>query len=353
MTIERRKQMRAVLTTGFGGLEKLQYREDVAIPDPSDEQVLIEVTACGVNNTDIWTREGAYGGSVDEDAQSGWTGDAFHFPRIQGADIVGQIVAVGTRVSNSRIGQRVIVNPTLYKGDGPESIYHAAFIGSECDGGFAEFVTVPDANALPIQSTCTDAQLATFMVSYLTAEHMLNRAHVSKGHTVLVTGASGGVGSAVLQLAKRRGARLIGVVSPEKEQQTRKVGADFVLHRGCSIHTELDRLDIAPVDVVVDVVAGSQVNELLDILRPAGTFVIAGAIAGPVTKIDWRTVYLKYLNILGSTLGTMAEARDLVRYIETGDVQPLLHKTYALEQLAQAQADFMDKKFFGKLVITP
>lgn len=345
--------MKAVLTTGFGGLDKLEYHDHILIPTPSFQEVLVRVGACGLNNTDIWTREGAYGGSVNEDFQSGWRGDKFEFPRIQGADIVGRIVAVGKGVPESRVGERVIVNPTLYKGDSHESIYHAEFIGSERDGGFAEYVTVPTGNAIPIQSDFSDAELSTFMVSYLTAEHMLNRGGVARGQTVLVTGASGGVGSALLQLAKRRGTKIIAVVSRGKEAQAQEIGANFIIQRGSRIRDGLNRIGVPHVDVVIDVVAGAQVNELLDILRPGGKFVIAGAIGGPVTKIDWRMVYLKYIDILGSTLGTMEESRDLMRYIEGREIRPLLYKAYPLKDIVQAQTDFINKKFFGKLVVVP
>ena len=353
MNTTEQKYMKAVLTTGFGGLDKLEYHDHIPIPTPSFQEVLIRVGACGLNNTDIWTREGAYGGSVNEDFQSGWRGDKFEFPRIQGADIVGRIVAVGKGVPESRVGERVIVNPTLYKGDSHESIYHAEFIGSERDGGFAEYVTVPTGNAIPIQSDFSDAELSTFMVSYLTAEHMLNRGGVARGQTVLVTGASGGVGSALLQLAKRRGTKIIAVVSRGKEAQAQEIGANFIIQRGSRIRDGLNRIGVPHVDVVIDVVAGAQVNELLDILRPGGKFVIAGAIGGPVTKIDWRMVYLKYIDILGSTLGTMEEAKDLVRYIEGKEIRPLLYKAYPLKNIVQAQTDFLSKKFFGKLVVVP
>lgn len=343
--------MKAVLTTGFGGLDKIEYHDHIPIPTPSFQEVLVRVGACGLNNTDIWTREGAYGGSVDENFQSGWRGDQFKFPRIQGADIVGRIAAVGKGVPESRVGERVIVNPTLYRGDSHKSIYHAEFIGSERDGGFAEYVTVPTGNAIAIQSDFSDAELSTFMVSYLTAEHMLNRGGVQRGQTVLVTGASGGVGSALLQLAKRRGAKIIAVVSHGKEAQAQEIGADFIIQRGSRIQDGLDRIGEPHVDVAMDVVGGPQVNELLDVLRPGGKFVIAGAIGGPVTKIDWRMVYLKYIDILGSTLGTMEESTDLVGYIERGEIKPLLYKAYPLQDIVQAQTDFINKKFFGKLVV--
>lgn len=345
--------MKAILTTGFGGLDKLEYHDHVPIPLPSSQEVLIQVGACGINNTDIWTREGAYGGTVHEDFPSGWRGDDFQFPRIQGSDIVGRIVAVGKEVAESRIGERVIVNPTLYKGEGTASIYDAAFIGSERDGGYAEYVAVPAGNAIPIHSDLSDAELSTFIVSYLTAEHMLNRGEVGQGQTVLVTGASGGVGSAVIQLAKRRGTKLIAVVGRGKEAQARDLGADYILERESRIRDGLDKIGVVSVDVVIDVVAGAQLNERLEVLRPAGKYVIAGAIGGRITKIDWRTVYLKYIDILGSTLGTTDEFRSLVQYVEKGKIQPLLYKTYPLTDIVQAQTDFISKKFFGKLVVVP
>src|SRR3989304_8623765 len=167
--------MRAMLLTGFGGYEKLEYRLDVPVPTPSGDEVLVKVAACGVNNTDIWTREGAYG----TDERSGWRGGAFHFPRIQGADIVGRIVAIGAGVSRERLGDRVMVNPTLYAGDG-DGLFEAAYLGSERDGGFAEYACVPNQNAHTIDSPFSDQELATFMTAYLTAEHMLNRAEVSR-----------------------------------------------------------------------------------------------------------------------------------------------------------------------------
>ena len=346
-------QMKGVLLTGFGGFDKLEYREDLPVPVPAAGEVLVKVGACGVNNTDVWTREGAYGNAVDDEAQSGWRGGEFQFPRIQGADIVGRIVAVGESVAESRINERVMVNPTLYEGENEEGLYNAGLIGSERDGGFAEFATVPAENAIVIASDLTDAELATFMVSCLTAEHMLNRGRVSRSDRVLVTGASGGVGSALVQLAKRRGAQVIAVVGKGKEHQVQSIGADLVIKRGAEISAGLQDLGLESVDVVVDIVAGPQATALLDVLCPGGRFVIAGAIAGPLTEIDWRKVYLKHLEILGSTMGTTKEAEDLVRYIASTEIKPVLAKIYPLSEIVKAQKSFLEKQFFGKLALVP
>ena len=207
--------MRAVLLTGHGGPERLDYREDVAEPEPGAGEVLIAVGAAAINNTDIWTREGAYGSADDPAAVSGWRREPMAFPRIQGADVAGRIVAVGAGVPETRIGERVIVNPVLYSdlGDG---LVGMGYLGSERDGGFAEFVAVPAANALAIESDLGDAELASFPTAYLTAEGMLDRARVAAGEMLLVTGASGGVGSALVQLARARDARVVALAGRGK-----------------------------------------------------------------------------------------------------------------------------------------
>jgi NADPH:quinone reductase-like Zn-dependent oxidoreductase len=335
--------MRAYLLTGFGGPEKLEYREDVADPEPGPGEVRLRVTAAGVNNTDIWTREGAYGDPGTGD-HAAWRG-ALEFPRIQGADLVGHIDRVGAGVPSDRVGQRVIVDPVLYIG-GETELASSGLMGSERDGGFAELATVPAPNAIPVDTTLTDAELATFPTSYQTAYRMLERIALAPGETVLVTGASGGVGSALIQLAKARGAHVISVVGPGKHQRARQIGADTTLPRDAVPTPE-------SVDVVADVVGGPTFSALLDALRPLGRYVTAGAIAGPHTDLDLRKLYLKELTLIGSTVSTHEQFADLVRQIEAGTLQPLLAATYPLRDLPRAQADFVAKKFFGKLVITP
>ena len=348
------QKMKAVLLTGFGGYDKLEYREDVAIPKPQKDEVLVKVSACGVNNTDIWTREGAYGDLLDKQAVSDWRGGGIDFPRIQGADIVGHIVGVGHRVSSSRIGERVMVNPTLYGRTTDDPLY-TGFIGSEMDGGFAEYACVPTENAHKIDSPLSDEELATFMCAYLTAEHMLNRARLKTAETILVTGASGGVGSALIQLAKMRGANVVAITGRGKEQILQELGVDAIVTRGQpDLHSAIrEQLGKTAIDVAADVVAGPLVSGLLEILVPSGRYVTAGAIASPDVTIDWRKLYLKQLDVLGSTLGTQKEAEDLIGYITLGRIKPLLARTYPLAQIVQAQKDFKKKQFFGKLVIVP
>jgi NADPH:quinone reductase-like Zn-dependent oxidoreductase len=343
--------MRAMVLTGYGGFDRLEYRTDVPVPQPQSGEVLIRVGACGVNNTDLWTREGAYGA----DAQAAWQGSAFVFPRIQGADIVGTVVAVGTGVDASRLGQRVMVNPTLYSdtavGGG---LFDASYLGSERDGGFAQFVCVPGVNAHAIESPLSDAALATFMTSYLTAEHMLNRAQLAQGETIAITGASGGVGSALVQLARIRGARVLAIIGRGKEQHLAALGVEaFVFRDAPDLAAALLREAGQGIDVVADTVAGAQVAPLLEALRVGGRYVTAGAIAGALVTLDWRRLYLKHLSLLGATMGTQDESRQIVAHVASGALRPLLSATFPLADMVQAQQAFQAKTHFGKLAIVP
>ena len=190
--------MRGVVLTGYGGLDKLALRDDLPVPTLGPRDVLIAVSACGMNNTDVNTRTGWYAKSVtgatgaglgDRGTNGSW-GGGLTFPRIQGADPAGRIVAVGSAVGAERVGQRVLVDAWLRDPDG--ELEKARYLGSEVDGGFAEFVAVPAANAHPIDTELSDVELASFPCSYATAEHMLHRAEVSAGQSVLVTGAPEG-----------------------------------------------------------------------------------------------------------------------------------------------------------------
>ncbi|GAA2801217.1 alcohol dehydrogenase family protein [Saccharopolyspora taberi] len=337
--------MRAVLLTGFGGPEKLEYREDVPDPHAGAGEVRVRVAATAINNTDVWTREGAYGSPDDPAASAGWRREPLRFPRVQGADVVGRVDEVGAGVPESRLGERVIVDPMLYTG-GELELVTTDYLGSERDGGFAEYVTVPAQNAHAIDSALGDAELATFPTAYATAMRMLNRAEVRAGERIAVTGASGGVGSALIQLATARGAEVIAITSAAKRSQALELGAHDAVDRG-----SIDR--VGEVDVVADVVAGPHFPALLRRLAPLGRYVVAGGIAGPVVETDLRTVYLRQLRLIGSSFGTHEDFAQLVGHITAGELRPLLAGTYPLRELRRAQEDFAAKAFFGKLVVTP
>ncbi|MFZ0012885.1 MAG: alcohol dehydrogenase family protein [Acidimicrobiia bacterium] len=333
--------MHGVVLTGSGGPDRLEWRDDLAVPEPQDGDVLIRVGASAVNNTDINMRTGWY----SEDAS--WSGEPVTFPRIQGADVCGRIVAVGPGVEQSRVGERVLVEPCIREADG-HGLQSAWYLGSDCDGGFAEYTRVASRHAHRVASPLSDVELASFPCSYSTAENMLTRSDAGQGETVLVTGASGGVGSAAVQLLKTRGARVVAVTSPEKAETMRELGADLTIDRDADYVGELGR---GNVDVVVDLVAGHQWHLLLDVLRPGGRYVVAGAIGGALVELDVRKLYLKDLSFFGCTVLDTGVFGRLVESVERGDVRPLISEIYPLRRLAEAQAAFQEKGHVGKIVI--
>ncbi|MDQ2092221.1 alcohol dehydrogenase family protein [Marimonas arenosa] len=356
------KTMKAMVLTGHGGLDKYQWHVDWPTPQPGRGEVLIRVGACGLNNTDVNTRSGWYSKSVDEattgDAHEdvgsqdpSWGGRPLSFPRIQGADVCGTIVSVGDAVAPSRIGERVITDNWLRDADDPDNAAKAGYYGSERDGGFAEYTAIPSPNALAVNSDLSDAELATFSCSYSTAEGMLTRAGVTDHDTVLVPGASGGVGGALVQLAKRRGARVIAMASEAKHESVARLGPDRILAR--APEDLRAALGDEKITVVADIVGGPVWPALIDILEPGGRYTCSGAIAGPMVTLDLRTLYLRDLTFYGSTVLDTEVMPRLVRYIESGAVKPALAATYRLEDLRDAQAAFIAKTHTGNLVVIP
>lgn len=274
---------------GCGDLDQMVMHEDWPCPTPAPDEVLIRLGACGLNNTDVNTRSGWYSKTVTDATTGGtfekvgqedptWGGAPITFPRVQGADVCGEIVAVGENVDPSRIGERVITDGWLRDAHDPEDMDKTGYFGSGGEGGFAEYTTMPSFNAPAVQSDLSDAELATFSCSYSTAERMLTRAQVGATDTVPVPGASGGVGGALVQLAKRRCARAIALASEAKHQDVAELGADVITP------------EVMP---------------------------------------------------------------NLIHYIENGETKPALAATYPLNQLCEAQAAFIAKKYTGNIVVTP
>lgn len=340
--------MKGVLLTGHGGPEMLEYRQDIPVPTPKENEVLIRVSAAGVNNTDINTRIGWYSKGDNDSEDASWSGNALVLPRIQGADVCGEIVAVGSMVDEGRIGERVLIEPCLSDVNG-ETINPAWYFGSECDGGFAEYTVVSAKHAYQLKTDLTDVELASFPCSYSTAENMLTRSRVAKGDRVLISGASGGVGSAAIQLAKARGATVIAITSPSKNEQVLELGADEVVPRNANL---VEALGSNSVDVVIDLVAGDQWPQFLEVLRPKGRYAVSGAIGGAMVELDVRTLYLKDLSFFGCTVLEPEVFGSLVHHIEQGNIKPLVAQTFPLEDINQAQAAFQEKGHVGKMVLT-
>ena len=354
--------MKAMVTMGHGDLDQMVFHEDWPRPEPAADEVLIRVGACGLNNTDVNTRSGWYSKAVTEATTGGafeevgqedptWGGSPISFPRIQGADVCGEVVAVGSGVDDARIGERVITDNWLRDPDDLNDINRTGYFGSERDGGFAEYTTIPSRNALPIQSDLSDAELATFSCSYSTAEGMLTRAAVTSSDTVLVPGASGGVGGAVVQLAKMRGARVIGLASEPKHDDVKVLGADLVLPR--APEDLRSALGEEKITVVADIVGGPYWQNVIEILERGGRYTCSGAIAGPMVELDLRTFYLRDLTFTGSTVIPHEVMPNLISYIEAGKIKPALAAAYPLDQLREAQAAFISKKHTGNIVVTP
>ena len=245
-------KMSGVVLTGHGGPETLEWRDDLPVPTPGARDVIVKVSAAAVNNTDINTRTAWYSKGDGESSDATWSGKPLSFPRVQGIDVCGYVVAVGDQVDPARVGERVLIEPCIREADG-KILDTPWFFGSECDGGFAEYTRVAARHAYPVKSTLSDLELASFPCSYSTAENMLTRAAVTSGETVLVTGASGGVGSAAVQLALARGARVVAVTSASKADKLKAIGADQTLDRNADY---LSAFGAGQVDVVIDLVAG-------------------------------------------------------------------------------------------------
>ena len=363
-TCDTKDTMFGVVLTEYGDVDTLHYRQDIPIPKLSDDEVLIRVSAAGINNTDINTRIGWYSKSVHSDtntqidkanAQSNitdlsdasWSGVPLSFPRIQGADACGHIVAVGKNVDKSRISERVIVRnmPTYYCDEKP---YQCWTYGSDCDGAFAQYTKAPSIETYTMDCDWSDAELASVPCAYSTAEGMIQRANITKNDTVLVTGASGGVGSACVQLCKMRGATVIAITSPPKQKFVKELGADKTIFRGDDLVTKLNNNSV---DVALDLVAGDSFEQVLNVLKIGGRYATSGAIAGAIVSLDVRTLYLKDLSFFGCTYQPRKIFDDLVSYINTGKLKPVVSKIYPLKDIAIAQQDFINKKYFGKIVL--
>ncbi|WP_299046272.1 alcohol dehydrogenase family protein [uncultured Tateyamaria sp.] len=354
--------MNAMVTMGHGDMDQMVWHTDWPRPEARPGEVLIKVGACGLNNTDVNTRSGWYSKTVTEATSGGayddvgeedpsWGGAPIAFPRIQGADVCGTIVAVGAGVDAARMGERIITDNWLRDPEDLTDKTRTGYFGSERDGGFAEYTTMPARNAVTVQSDLSDAELATFSCSYSTAEGMLTRAAVTDADTVLVPGASGGVGGALVQLARRRGARVIALASEPKHADVAALGADVVLPRAPGNLRKA--LGAEKITVLADVVGGTYWPTMIDVLERGGRYTCSGAIAGPMVTLDLRTLYLRDLTFAGSTVIDLEVMPNLVRYIEAGEIRPALAATYPLAELHAAQSAFIAKAHTGNIVVVP
>lgn len=359
--------MKAMVLTGHGGIDKLEY-QDVPVPQPGPGEVLVQVTATAKNNTDRKAREGLYPTKKGEMTSFQMGGKpTLTFPRIQGADVVGRVAAVGEGVSESRVGERGLLDFNIYADERTDINLTPDYYGHGADGGYAEYVVVPSDQFHPIANPLvTDAELASMgMCSYQTAMHMLTSAGVSDGEHVLVTGASGGVGTALIQLCRIMGAIPYALSQQSKAQALLDLGAEAVLDRG-DMETFVDRVKQAtggkPLDAVMDLVGGEMTDRFIDAMifdmnarRTYPRLSIAGASGGNISEILWTRIYLYQVQIFGVSHGTRDEAAQLMQWIRDGQLKPVLHGAFPLSELHRAEEYFMNRgsNYLGKIVIVP
>ena len=325
--------MQAVVIPVHGDASVLQYTK-VPTPQPGPGEVLVKVGAVGLNHLDIFVRRGM-------------PGKAVHLPHISGADVAGTVVAAGPGTSEAPMGQRVLVDPAVPGGA----------IGEDLPGGMADYVKVPAANLIPLPDHISFEAAACLPIAYGTAWRMLiTRACLRPGETVFILGASGGVGTGAVQIAKLAGAHVIaGTGSPSKAQRLREIGADEVVETGDGA---FDRKVWAltgkrGVDVVVNYTGGDTWIPSIRVLRKGGRLVTVGATAGYESPVDVRYVWVRELNLLGSDGWTPEELRTLCRVTWEGRIRPIIDRVLPLSQAAEGEEALERREVFGKVILRP
>jgi NADPH:quinone reductase-like Zn-dependent oxidoreductase len=340
--------MKAVRIHEFGGPEVLRY-EDISDPTLRKDQVLVRVRACALNHLDIWVRKGLPGVSL---------------PHILGSDVAGEIVEVGEYVSGFETGQRVLLAPMSFCNHCAKCVAglqnqcpEFTVLGNRVDGGNCELIAVPAVNVIPIPDALDFNQAASVPLVFLTAWHMLvGRAGIRQGQTVLVLGASSGVGIAAIQIAKLFHARVITTAGDEnKLEKGRTLGADFgINHYKQKISDEVKKItNKEGVDIVIEHVGPATWDESMKSLKPAGTLVTCGATTGPTASFDLRFVYSRQLSILGSYMGTMGELYEVLGHIFAGRLKPVVDRAFPLKDIQQAHKHMEESQMFGKIVLNP
>jgi NADPH:quinone reductase-like Zn-dependent oxidoreductase len=340
--------MKAVRIHQFGGPEVLTY-EDIPDAQPRKDQVLVRVRACSLNHLDIWVRKGLPGVKL---------------PHILGSDVAGEVVEVGEYVGGFKAGQRVLLSPMHYCGHCEKCVAGVqnqcrAFtvLGNGVDGGNCEMIAVPAANVIPIPDSLDFNQAASVPLVFVTAWHMLVAlAGVRPGQTVLVLGASSGVGIAAIQIAKLFHCRVITTAGDEaKLAKGRELGADFgINHYQQKISDEVRKItNKEGVDIVVEHVGAATWDESVKSLKSGGTLVTCGATTGPNVAIDLRHLFARQLTLRGSYMGTMGDLHEVLRHVFAGRLKPVVDRVFPLSELRAAHEHLEKSQMFGKIVVNP
>jgi NADPH:quinone reductase-like Zn-dependent oxidoreductase len=342
--------MKAVRFHEHGGLEVLKYEE---APDPTvhANEVLVQVRACALNHLDLWLRNGV----------AAWK---LPMPHILGSDISGEVTAVGSLVSRVKAGDRVLLSPGIgcdkceacFKGLDSACREFTVF-GVMVNGGYAEYVSAPEANVLPIPGDLTFDEAGAVPLVFTTAWHMLmSRAQLRLGEDVLVIGAGSGVGSAAIQVAKLMQGRVIAVAGADwKLEKAQSLGADFVInHRTQSIAEEVKRITARRgVDVVVEHVGAAVWDACFESLASYGRLVTCGTTSGEEVPLNLRLLYGRQRTLLGSFMGGKGELAEALKFIGQRKLRAVIDSAFPLQEAAAAQKKMEDRNFFGKIILHP
>ena len=339
--------MKAVRIHEFGGPEVLKYEE---APDPvlRKDHVLVRIRACALNHLDLWVRGGLRGVTL---------------PHILGSDIAGEVVEVGEYIKGIKPGTRVLLAPMVFCNHCEQCMegHHNlcpqfAVLGNTVDGGNCELIAVPEVNVIPIPKSLDFVNAASVPLVFLTAWRMLvGRAHLRAGQTVLILGASSGVGSAAIQIAKMLGAEVITTAGNEaKLEKAHELGADFTIdHYKQKIADEVRRItDKHGVDVVFEHVGQATWEDSVRSLKPGGTLVTCGATTGYEGEIDLRVLFSKQISLRGSYMGEMGELHEVLKHIFAGKLKPVVDRTFPLSETRAAHEYLAKSEMFGKVVLT-
>jgi NADPH:quinone reductase-like Zn-dependent oxidoreductase len=340
--------MKVVRIHQFGGPEVLTY-EGITDPQPRKDEVLVRIRACAMNHLDLWVRKGLPGVKL---------------PHILGSDIAGEVVEAGEYVSGFKLGLRVLIAPMHYCGHCAKCVAglqnqcrEFTVLGNGVDGGNCELIAVPATNVIPIPDSLDFDQAASVPLVFLTAWHMLvGRAEVRPGQTVLVLGASSGVGIAAIQIAKLFHCRVITTAGDEsKLEKGRALGADYgINHYKQRISEEVRKItNKEGVDIVVEHVGSATWDESVKSLKSGGTLVTCGATTGPGVSIDLRHLFARQLTLLGSYMGTMGELHEVLSHVFAGRLKPVVDQIFPLAEIRAAHEHMEKSRMFGKIVLKP
>src|ERR1700730_6414620 len=340
--------MKAVRIHEFGGPDVLLY-EDVPDPKLRQDQVLVRVKACAMNHLDLWVRRGM---------------PEVNLPHILGSDVAGEILEVGEYVSGLKSGQRVLLAPMHFCNHCAKCVAglqnqcpEFTVLGNLVDGGNCELIAAPAVNVIPIPDHLDFNHAASVPLVFLTAWHMLaGRAGIRPGQTVLVLGASSGVGIAAIQVAKLFQARVITTAGDEKKlEKARGLGADHgINHYQQKISEEVKKLtNREGVDIVIEHVGAATWEESMKCLKPAGTLVTCGATTGPSASFDLRFLFSRHLSLLGSYMGTMGELYEVLGHVFAGRLKPVVDRAFPLKEIRAAHEHLERSRMFGKVVVNP